>query len=605
MLYDESGIDPGVAAERGYYTARRRSEVPETFKDYQRRRGLVVPMFSPDGETVGYQLRPDRPRKGGLKYETPGGISPVVDVHPRMLEEVRHGDDTLLITEGAKTGDAATSGGIPTVVLAGVWMWCVPKVKPYRLKPCFDYIRLKGRVVIVAFDSDCMSKANVQDALVALVAALEERGAVVKVIYLPTAADGSKQGVDEYLAAGGTIREMFMLAREFDPADVGRIRLSRDEKLRSAVEDLERRWWDEEWKGRGGHTDRDIALKLIEAAARSGKMHADGLRIRVSWGTLQVEAKVARRTLGKALDRLEERGFMYRDNKGRKPDKTGAFVLRAKVDQYGRGVPQATQELRSCDPGGLPLRGIPDVPRLRWSRPKFTPRRGLVSGTRRVRNSKPLPPRDRIERLGKICGAVVDALEIAGGTLTLAKLCEVLHRKRARDVRRRILPMLEDAGVVEVESDILHLAAGWSECLEAARVAGGELEADELAERRRRLNSRGYHSRNETTKSRPSAAGLEAIKRSHQQRQAGLAAIKERAAAAAKTMELRKAQAFLRDRLRELGRIRLALLQDIWHDAGGDPWTIPQAVEALGYRVEELPEFDNQRFVFPPMEGAA
>jgi hypothetical protein len=84
MLYDESKISPDVAAERGYYTARRRSEVPEAFKTYQRKPGLVVPMFSPDGETTCYQLRPDRPRKGGPKYETPGGISPVVDVHPRM-----------------------------------------------------------------------------------------------------------------------------------------------------------------------------------------------------------------------------------------------------------------------------------------------------------------------------------------------------------------------------------------------------------------------------------------------------------------------------------------------------------------------------------------
>src|SRR5215203_418684 len=607
MLYDESGIDPGVARERGYYTARRRSEVPEAFKDYQRRIGLVVSMFSPDGETVGYQLRPDSPRKGGPKYETPGGISPVVDVHPRMLEEVRHGDGPLLITEGAKTGDAATSRGIPTVVLAGVWMWCVPKVKPYRLKPCFDHIRLEGREVCVAFDSDCMSKAGVQDALAALVAALEDRGAVVKVIYLPDAADGSgaKQGVDDYLAseAGGSVREMFALAREFDPADVGRIRMSRDEKLRAAVMDLERRWWDEEWKGRGGHTERDIALQLIEAAAKSGKIHADGLRVQVSWGKLQVEAKVARRTLGKALARLEKRGLVYRDNEGRKPDKTGAFVLRAKVDQYGRGVPQATQGLRACDPGGLPSRGVPDIPRLRWSRPKYTPRRGLVSGTRRVRNSKPLPPRDRIERLGKIRGAVVDALVVAGGALTLAELCQVLHRKRARDVRRRVLPALEAAGIVEVEGEALSLATDWSERLQAARVAGGELDADELAERRRKLNSCAYHNRNETSKSRPSATGLKAIKRCHAQRQAGLAAIEERATAATKTEELRKAQAFVRDRLRELGRIRFTLLQDIWHDEGGDPWTIPQAVEALGCRVEELPEFENRRFVFAPAEG--
>ena len=199
MLFEESGIDPAVAEERGYYTARRRSEVPGAFKDYQRKPGLVVPMFSPDGETVGHQLRPDKPRKGGPKYETPGGISPVVDVHPRMLEEVRYGDGPLLITEGAKTGDAATSRGVPTVVLAGVWMWCVPKAKPYRLKPCFDHVRLEGREVVVAFDSDCMSKAGVQDALAALVGALEDRGALVKVVYLPDAADGSeaKQGVDE------------------------------------------------------------------------------------------------------------------------------------------------------------------------------------------------------------------------------------------------------------------------------------------------------------------------------------------------------------------------------------------------------------------------
>ncbi|MDQ3303836.1 MAG: hypothetical protein M3518_10890, partial [Actinomycetota bacterium] len=69
-----------------------------------------------------------------------------------------------------------------------------------------------------------------------------------------------------------------------------------------------------------------------------------------------------------------------------------------------------------------------------------------------------------------------------------------------------------------------------------------------------------------------------------------------------------RAEAFVRARLRELGRIRLSLLQDIWHDSGGDPWSIPQALEALGCRVEELPEFDNRRFVFPPCskaEGAA
>jgi hypothetical protein len=320
---------------------------------------------------------------------------------------------------------------------------------------------------------------------------------------------------------------MFMLAREFDPADLGRIRMSRDERLRAAVEDLERRWWTQEWKGMGGHTERDLALVLIEAAARSGKVHPDGLRVKVSWGKLQVAAKVARKTLAKALARLEERGLMYRDNEGRKADKTGAFVLRAKVDHEGRGATQAgkaTPELQTCGRGGLPLRGVPDVPRLRWSRPKYTPRRGLVSGTRRVRNSKPLPARGRIERLGKGRGAMVDALEAAGGTLTLHELCEVLHRKRPRDLRRRDLPMLEEAGIIEVEADVVRLAADWSERLHAAREAGGELEVDELAERGRKRKSRGYHRRHETPKSRPSAEGLANVRASREKRRAYLGA---------------------------------------------------------------------------------
>ena len=523
MLFEESGIDPDVAAERGYYTTRRRSEVPQAFKDYQRRVGLVVPMFSPDGETVGYQLRPDRPRKGGPKYETPGGISPIVDVHPRMLEEVRNGDGPLLITEGAKTGDAATSRGIPSLVLAGVWMWCVPKVKPYRLKPCFDHVRLEGREVFVAFDSDCMTKEGVQDALAALVAALEKRGAAVKVIYLPDAADSSKQGVDDYLAGGRTVREMFMLAREFDSADVGRIRLSRDQRLCAGLEDLERKFWATEWKGMGGASARDVYLKLVEAARRHGKPVEDGIRVVKAQGPLACEAKVSGRTLWKALNRLEEWKLIYRDNEGRKPDKSGAFVLRANVSHKGRDTGaegNVTPRLQTYDPGDLHLR----APRLRWSQPKFTPKRGLVSGTRKVRQSPKLEARDRIERLGKIRGAILDALEAAGGTLTLRQIAKTLHRSRPRDIRRRNLPMLEDARIIQVDGDTVSLTDNWLEDLEVQRQVGKEIEAAELARTRYKVKSHAFHHRHDTPKSRPSAAGLEAVRRSRGLRDAHLRA---------------------------------------------------------------------------------
>jgi hypothetical protein len=365
MLFEELDIDRDVAEERGYYTARNRSEVPEAFKHYQRKAGLVVPMYSPDGETVGYQLRPDRPRKGGPKYETPGGISPVVDVHPRMLEEVRNGSGPLLITEGAKTGDAATSCGIPTVVLAGVWMWCVPKVRPYRLKACFDHIRLEDREVFVAFDSDCMSKANVQDALAALVVALKARGASVEVIYLPDAPNGSKQGIDDYLVAGGTIREMFMLAREFDPADVGRIRMSRDEKLRRAVEELRAAWWGADWNrfvGAGecphwarGHSARDVEDALLRLAARRGKLTPEGLQL-THTGVREIADEAARSKPStiKAIRHLEAeaRLHIHEPEGGRKA--RSYTLLGGRADLYHKGnggaaaEGKATRELQSA-----------------------------------------------------------------------------------------------------------------------------------------------------------------------------------------------------------------------------------------------------------------
>ena len=105
--------------------------------------------------------------------------------------------------------------------------------------------------------------------------------------------------------------------------------------------------------------------------------------------------------------------------------------------------------------------------------------------------------------------------------------------------------------------------------------------------------------------SKPSAAGLEAVKRSREQRRAGLAAEARRAAEATKAEEQRRAEAFVRDRLAALGRIRLGLLRDIGRDAGFDPWTTTAAVEAMGCRVERLPEYEDAEFVFPPAEKVA
>jgi hypothetical protein len=496
MLYEESGIAPEIAAERGYYNARSRSEVPQTFAGYQRRLGLVVPMFSPDGITRGWQLRPDKPRKNGPKYETPPGVSPVVDVHPRMREEARYGDGPLLITEGAKTGDAATSRGMCTVVLAGVWMWCVPKVKPYCLKPCFDHIRIEGREVLVAFDSDCMSKAGVQEALAALVAALEERGAAVKVIYLPDAADGSKQGVDDYLAAGGTVNELKMLARKFEPSDLGRIRLSRNEELSVKVNAAWSRWWEENWSrivGTGerphwmrGQSCRDAIKVAIDVMARTGEVVVDGVRFTLSVRAWALLAAVSKTTMLKVIAHLEAEGWIRRDYGDKAADAAGSYVLllgRSSLDHDGEKSGQkekATQGLQAYDPDGQGL----SAPRLRWSAPTFDREGNCVV-------------RGYVRRLGKRRSAVIDVLE-KGRTMDIKEVAQALKVSRARNLRRN-LPMLEEAGIISVSGDTVSLNPDWLEALETERKLKGEIrndqgeEGSEERERTRyRLQSEAY-----------------------------------------------------------------------------------------------------------------
>ena len=504
-----SAIWRKVYEESGVRSLTQGRQLPPGFSTRQRKRGggILFMGHRPNGKTF-YVYRPDDPdpNNPGLKYEATckklGGPGNVLYVHPSTRHLIGTTNVPVIFVEGIKKAlaivTAARAAGVEVLVVAisGVWNW----LSGGKSIPDMFDIDVEGREVFIGFDSDVFSNPDVSDAARRLAAHLGDRGATVHLSYLPDGPGGSKTGADDYLARGHTYREYMARMRLYDARDLQAERVSRNGKLQATVEHLERRWWSEEWKGRGGHSERDVALKLIEAAARSGKIHDDGLRVKVSWGTLQVGAKVARRTLAKALDRLQDRGFLYRDNEGRKADGTGAFVLIAKVDQYEGAGPQATPEVRVGDPGSLPSQ----VPRLRWSRPKWMPRRGTVRGTRKPREGKTSPPQDRIERLGKIRGAVVDALLVAGGRLTLAELCEVLHRSRAYDLARRKrspkgydgpLIMLEDAGVIEIAGDAVSLAVDWSERLEGARENGGELDADEKAEGDRKRKSHAYRIR--------------------------------------------------------------------------------------------------------------
>ena len=217
---DASSIAPEVAAMRGYFSAKRRRDL-EAF-GFQGRQAqlvpsLVIPIFDVRGQVAIHQLRPDTPReKNGkrIKYETKAGVRMVIDVPPGARAGLAHPSVPLFITEGALKADAAVSQGLCCIALLGVWNWRGKNELGGTLAlACWEQIPLNdGRIVFIAFDSDVMVKKEVGQALRRLGTFLTGRGAQVHYLYLPAARDGSKQGLDDFFAAGHTVEQLLQCA---------------------------------------------------------------------------------------------------------------------------------------------------------------------------------------------------------------------------------------------------------------------------------------------------------------------------------------------------------------------------------------------------------
>src|SRR5215218_2100895 len=216
QLVEESGIAPQVIVDRGYRTVTTKAELKRLgfSKTQQLAPALVIPMYGPTGELVTHQIKPDSPRKDRdgkpIKYETPAKSRVRLDVHPSQADRLKEPTIPLWITEGVKKADCLVSRGQCVVALQGVWCW----LKDGLPLPEWEDIKLRGRTEYVVFDSDVMTKSAVQAALKKLVAFLVGRGAKVRVVYLPDGEGGKKLGVDDYLVAGGTVKELKTLATD-------------------------------------------------------------------------------------------------------------------------------------------------------------------------------------------------------------------------------------------------------------------------------------------------------------------------------------------------------------------------------------------------------
>jgi hypothetical protein len=217
-LVEGSAIAPEVISERGYRTATDAGELEKlNLAQYQRRvPALVVPVYDVDGKLRFHRARPDNPR-GDVKYEQPTGTSVVLDVPPRARLALSDPSKRLWIVEGEKKADSVVSRGECAIDVLGVWSW---KRDDLPL-PDWDEIRLVGREVLIAFDSDAERNAQVRLARSALASYLKSRGATVKIVKLHDKEDGSKVGVDDFFAAGGTVEDLCELSEEFTGFQAG------------------------------------------------------------------------------------------------------------------------------------------------------------------------------------------------------------------------------------------------------------------------------------------------------------------------------------------------------------------------------------------------
>jgi hypothetical protein len=407
----------------------------------------------------------------------------------------------------------------------------------------FD-IPVEGRKVYICFDSDVFRNPDVSDAARRFASHLKGRGAVVYLSYLPDQADGSKTGADDFLARVHSYRKLMALMRLYDPRDLQAERLTRDENLRARVDHLWRDWHERDWmhfvgdaerpNWARGHTARDVKEALIKLAPQIGKLDERGIVIRrIGLRRIAELAAKSAPSAGHALKHLEADGqleILPPDDKS-KARSYRLLVPRATLYSMEEGHTEGAR----LEDGFCRCKGLraPTAPRLRWSSPakKVQRLRDVTPGTRRVRWTRRFhkdvtmkesrihfPDTPCVKRLGPHRCSILDALEAAGGTLTLPQLCEVLYRSRPRDVKRRILPMLEGAGIIEVKGDVVRLAADWLARLEEERERTGEISyAEELREKHRKERKR-YRDYLAAVKQSPSKAGRKNVRRGGEKR---------------------------------------------------------------------------------------
>jgi predicted transcriptional regulator len=227
------------------------------------------------------------------------------------------------------------------------------------------------------------------------------------------------------------------------------------EKQRGVVmlDELRRRASDRAWRGKGGLTDRDLYLSLIEVAKDHGSVCDDGLRISISVRKLSQRARVSyASTLRSLNERLIPAGLVKRSTGGWGQTSGSLILLIDDNALHSRG--QSTADVNNSKS---------PTPRFRWGAGK----------------------------LGKLSGLVIEILH-ASGPCTRPEIAKALGRN-SKDIKST-LNRLVASGLVERDGDTYSLPANFETILEERFLSDGTIETDrkhkELYEKEREAYAR-------------------------------------------------------------------------------------------------------------------
>jgi hypothetical protein len=151
---------------------------------------LLFPFANPAGgwmDHIRVKVFPTlKTRPGTVKYLQPRHSDVRLYFPLSALDQVLHGDAPILFTEGEKKSLSVSQLGVPAVGFCGIEGWHVGGTRD--LLPDFDAIPLRGRTVKLIPDGDVETNPHVRRGAVRFAKALEQRGARVELVTLPSEA---------------------------------------------------------------------------------------------------------------------------------------------------------------------------------------------------------------------------------------------------------------------------------------------------------------------------------------------------------------------------------------------------------------------------------